>query len=61
MEIALCEKFPAMTPFMVRKTRIRDVFKVWNRLLEKIERDKQNRDPQTGEEIIWRPAGDDWF
>lgn len=61
MEVSLCERFPALTPFGVRKIRIIEVLKIWGRLLDKIERDRQNRDPVTGEEIIWKPAGDDWF
>jgi hypothetical protein len=61
MELTYCEKFPSLSPFEVRKKPIREVFKIWNRLIDHAERDMQNRDPKTGERILWRPAGNDWY
>lgn len=64
MARTLCEAFPALTPFSIRRERAREVFLLIKRInthphtengepVEKVEKDKAGR--------IRRPAGDNWF
>lgn len=57
MEVGLCERFPALSPFTVRRTRASEVFLLMRRM-QTYQKDK----PQKGKkDVIRRPAGDDWF
>ena len=52
----ICDRFPAITPFSIRKEKIKEVFLLVRRLniydnKDKIKKKKINR----------RPAGDSWF
>lgn len=58
--MTLCERFPALTPFDIRKQSVYEVFLLVNRLnkYSKKEKKKSNKNGK----IIRRPAKDDsWF
>lgn len=58
MELSLCDKFPALTPFQIRREKAREVFLLVRRLKEHTQNDnKSNSRPN----VIRRKAGDDWF
>lgn len=54
MEVSLCERFPALSPFDVREKRLCDVFLLIRRLNNHDRKKKKHTK-------IRRPAGDDWF
>lgn len=52
----LCEIFPAFTPMQIRREKAREVFK----LIERVNnRPKQEEREQ--EQVIRKPAGNNWF
>ena len=53
LELNLCERFPALTPFQIRKEKASEVFLLIKRLNDKGIHKKINK--------IRRPAGDNWF
>lgn len=56
MELNLCERFPALTPFSIRKEKAGEVFLLVRRLKE------YNKNTNISKSnIIRRKAGDDWF
>ena len=58
MELNLCEKFPALTPFQIRREKAREVFLLVKRLKDYNQNSNEiNRRPN----VIRRKAGDDWF
>lgn len=58
MEMNLTERFPSMTPLVLRREKAREVFLLLNRYTRYSRKaDKQ----KNGKRIIRRPAGDDWF
>lgn len=58
MELSLCDKFPALTPFQIRREKAREVFLLVKRLKE---HNQKNNEPNNRPNVIRRPAGDDWF
>jgi hypothetical protein len=50
----MCERFPALTPFEVRRQRAHEVFLLISRLYGY---NKNNSKPKQ----IRKPAGDNWF
>ena len=57
--MALTERFPTMTPLTIRKTRASEIFLLIRRL-----DNYDTRHPADGgddDEIIRRPASDNWF
>ena len=58
MQITLCERFPAMTPFSIRKERAVDVFKLIVKYSKHSQRQKKKPEKQ---KIIRRPAQDTWW
>ena len=57
----LCNRFPALTPFEIRKQRAYDVFNLINRYLNYNNREERKIKTVNGKRIIRKPAGDDWF
>ena len=58
----LCERYPALTPFAVRRERAREVILLINRTNThpKAKREKNGQEVDSRGRIR-RPAGDDWF
>lgn len=58
MEISICERFPSMSPFDVRRERAGEVFLLIRRLNNyNGYKDKKN----DRRNVIRRPASDNWF
>lgn len=65
--MSLCERFPSLTPFEIRKQSFYEVFLLVRRMqrynkgrrAENTEKVKYN--PKTKEKVIRRPASDDWY
>lgn len=58
MEVALSERFPALTPLAIRKEKATEIFifvKRMNNYSSKL--DKKGR----RKSVMRKPAGDDWF
>jgi len=56
MEISICERFPALSPFDVRRTKAAEVFLLIRRM------NNYNKQNKSGKKkVLRRPAGDDWF
>jgi len=60
LEVALCERFPALSPFSIRKQRAREVFLLIRRLSDYNDYKKKTTNAK-GQRIIRRKAGDTWF
>lgn len=60
MEISLCERFPALSPFDIRKQRAAEVFLLVRRLNNYTEYTNDKHDARNSR-VIRRRAGDDWF
>lgn len=58
MQLALCERFPTLTPFSIRKEKASEVFLLINRLNSLPNKNKSNKN---SENIIRKPASDDWY
>jgi hypothetical protein len=56
LEIEICNRFPAITPFSIRKEKISDVFLLVRRLriYDQANIDKKKKKKR-------RPASDSWF
>ncbi len=52
----MCERFPALSPFDVRRQKGREVFLLIERLSDYNAREKSKKKSQAR-----RPAGDNWF
>lgn len=58
MELGLCERFPSLTPFQIRREKAKEVFLLIKRLKQSnINKKETNGKPN----VIRRRAGDDWF
>lgn len=57
LELDLCERFPSLTPFDLRKTRAYDVFL----LIRRLNKYSKKRKRKNNKRKIRKPAGDDWF
>lgn len=58
MQLVLCERFPTLTPFSIRKEKASEVFLLINRLNSLPNKNKSNKN---SENIIRKPASDDWY
>lgn len=60
MTNTLCKIYPALTPFAVRRERVKEVFLLYRRIITKpkMPEGEQKVDSQ-GRILV--PAGDDWF
>lgn len=61
MEITLCDRFPALTPFNIRREKMVDLFKLINKMNTYAKHAEKKKDKQAKPKVIRRPAGDDWF
>lgn len=52
----ICNRFPNVTPFTIRKEKIKEVFLLVRRL-----RDYDNREKPKQKNIRRKPASDSWF
>ena len=52
----ICDRFPAITPFSIRKEKIKEVFLLVRRL-----NIYDNESKEKKKKINRRPAGDSWF
>jgi hypothetical protein len=57
MELNICERFPALSPFDVREKKASEVFLLIRRLNDYHAKEKNTQ----GKQKIRRRAGDDWF
>lgn len=57
LELNLCERFPALTPFQIRREKASEVFL----LVKRINENNIKNTTKTKPNKIRRPAGDDWF
>lgn len=55
LDLSLCESFPAFTPLSLRREKAREVFNLIERLNSRPKKDNGQ------DEVIRRPAGDNWF
>lgn len=58
-EVGICERFSALSPFEIRRTRANEVFLLMRRLDEYNRRQKKNT--RNGKPVVRKPAGDNWF
>ena len=61
MQLSICDRFPAVSPFEIRKQRFGEVFLLIRRLNTSFKNQKKNTNPKSGKRIIRKPAGDNWF
>lgn len=61
MQLSICDRFPSVSPFDIRKQRFSEVFLLIRRLTESNKYKKKNINSKTGQRVIRRKAGDDWF
>lgn len=61
MQLSICDRFPSMSPFDIRKQRFSEVFLLIRRLTENNKNKKKNINAKTGQRIIRKKANDDWF
>lgn len=59
IEVTICERFPALSPFDIREREAREVFLLIERLSRYNRRKK--KETKDGKQVIRRPAGDNWF
>lgn len=64
IEMTLCERFPALTPFSIRRIQAREIFTFMERFGRYIERDREENGQIVninGRQVLKRKASDDWF
>ena len=64
MEISIVERFPALSPFDVRRERASEIFLLLRRMAkynENQSKQKKKNGANGGKKVIRRKAGDDWF
>lgn len=61
MKMMLCSRFPALTPFDIRRERAFDVFTLMVKYVKYNKREENKIKTVNGKRIIRKPAGDDWF
>lgn len=59
MTNTLCKIYPALTPFAVRRERVKDVFLLYRRIITKPKAESGQKVDSQGRILV--PAGDDWF
>jgi hypothetical protein len=57
MELSICERFPSLSPFDVRREQAKEVFLLIRRLNDYSDRQANPKKPRK----IRRPASDNWF
>ena len=65
MELNISDRFPALTPIKIRKTKATEIFLLLRRLTKHNQREQKDAAAYTsktsGKKIIRRKAGDNWF
>ena len=61
MEVSICDRFPALTPFSIRRERMVDVFKIVHKMNIYAKNAEKKQKTEDKPKIIRRPAGDTWF
>lgn len=59
MTNTLCKVYPALTPFSVRRERVKEVFLLYRRIITKPKTENGQKVDSQGRILV--PAGDDWF
>ena len=59
MTNTLCKIYPALTPFSVRRERVKEVFLLYRRIITKSKTEEGQKVDSQGRILV--PAGDDWF
>lgn len=60
MTNTLCKIYPALTPFSVRRERVKEVFLLYRRIITKPKTEEEGQKVDSQGRILV-PAGDDWF
>ena len=60
IQMSLCERFPTLTPFMLRREKAREVFLLISRLNKHSQKENANQ-TSNDTRVIRKPAGDNWF
>ena len=60
MNCCLCERFPGLTPFEVRRERFHEVILIFSRLMEKSNRESNKKDIKSGV-IRIKANNDNWY
>lgn len=58
MTLNICDRFPSLSPFDVRRERLSEVLKLVSRMNKS---NAHRAKESTQKNVIRRPAGDDWF
>lgn len=61
IEMTLCDRFPALTPISLRRTKSREVFKIIVKLGRYAKKEKKEEAKKAMKHIIKRQASDTWF
>ena len=59
IEVSISDRFPSLNPIEIRKTRASEIFLLIKRLGRKNRRETKKKNKK--QNIIRRPAGDNWF
>lgn len=61
IEVLLSERFPALSPIAIRRTKAREVFKIINKLTTYAKKEKKQQAKANTKHIVARQASDTWF
>ena len=61
IEVLLSERFPALSPVTLRRTKAREVFKIINKLTIYSKKEKKQQVKANTKHIIAKQASDTWF
>ena len=61
IEVLLSERFPALSPISIRRTKAREVFKIINKLTVYSKKEKKKQAQSNAKHIVARQASDTWF
>lgn len=61
MTVALCSRFPGLTPLSIRQSRAREIFILFRRFMDYNEKEQNKKDIKSGKKAMRKKAGDDWF
>lgn len=61
IEVLLSERFPALSPVTLRRTKAREVFKIINKLTVYTKKEKRKQAETGKKHIIKKQASDTWF
>ena len=61
IEVLLSERFPALSPISIRRTKAREIFKIINKLTIYSKKEKKQQVKANTKHIIAKQASDTWF